>query len=102
MEGAVLLVVALCLSGSEGLLYPRESQSREVKIIDAMWNFRADFSSGRDAGFVEEWYNQPLGMVSALTGVIESKEEASAGKFAFDRPVSMVVVYWYMLPCNHR
>ena len=64
MEGAVLLLVALCLSGGEGLLYPRESQSREVKVIDALWNFRADFSSGRDAGFVEEWYNQPLGMVS--------------------------------------
>lgn len=81
MEGAVLLLVALCLSGSEGLLYPRESQSREVKIIDALWNFRADFSSGRDAGFVEEWYNQPLVMVSVQTGVIEFAKEVHAGKF---------------------
>ena len=64
MKGAVLLLVALCLSGSEGLLYPRESQSREVKIIDAMWNFRADFSSSRNAGFVDKWYNQSLGLVS--------------------------------------
>ena len=75
----VLLLVALYLSSSEGLLYPRESQSREVKIIDALWNFRADFSSGRDAGFIEEWYNQPLGMVSAQTGAVESAEERLQG-----------------------
>ena len=59
----LLLLVALCLGGARGLLYPRESESREVKVLDGVWYFRADFSSGRDAGFTEKWYSKPLVMV---------------------------------------
>lgn len=41
-------------------LFPRESESREVRYLDGFWNFRADNSSSRDAGFTNSWFKQPL------------------------------------------
>ena len=66
MAGVVLILVlgTLCLSSSDGLLYPRESESREIKTLDSIWNFRADFSSSRTAGFTKLWFNQPLAAVT--------------------------------------
>ncbi|XP_053130817.1 beta-glucuronidase [Hemicordylus capensis] len=49
---------ALALQG--GMLYPRESPSRELKDLGGLWSFRADRSVGRDAGFREQWFKQPL------------------------------------------
>uniref|UniRef100_A0A8C9EQ68 Glucuronidase beta n=1 Tax=Pavo cristatus TaxID=9049 RepID=A0A8C9EQ68_PAVCR len=43
-----------------GMLYPRESPSRELKELGGIWSFRADFSPGRVAGFEQRWYRQPL------------------------------------------
>jgi len=45
-----------------GILYPRESETREVKLLDGFWNFRA--SDGDPlAGFSEKWYAQDLAKV---------------------------------------
>ena len=55
-----LLVLALCSCACDGLLYAKESAFREVKEINGLWHFRADFSPGRDEGFVQQWYKQPL------------------------------------------
>ena len=63
----VLIVLVAVAVGCEGLLYPRESESREVKELNGVWHFRADFSPGRNAGFVEEWYKQPLPDVSVAS-----------------------------------
>ena len=41
-------------------LHPRESQSRQVKSLDGMWDFRADISS---VGFEEMWHSMPLAQV---------------------------------------
>nr|XP_048679663.1 beta-glucuronidase [Caretta caretta]XP_048679664.1 beta-glucuronidase [Caretta caretta]XP_048679665.1 beta-glucuronidase [Caretta caretta] len=49
---------ALALGG--GMLYPRESASRELKELNGIWSFRADFSEQRDQGFVQQWYRKPL------------------------------------------
>uniref|UniRef100_A0A8B9TP04 Beta-glucuronidase n=1 Tax=Anas platyrhynchos TaxID=8839 RepID=A0A8B9TP04_ANAPL len=43
-----------------GMLYPRESPSRELKELGGVWSFRADFSPGRAAGFEQRWYRRPL------------------------------------------
>ncbi|XP_058020475.1 beta-glucuronidase isoform X2 [Ahaetulla prasina] len=43
-----------------GMLYPRESSSRELKDLSGLWSFRADWSEQRNAGFVEQWYSRPL------------------------------------------
>ncbi|CAI8014502.1 Beta-glucuronidase [Geodia barretti] len=61
-----LIAAVVCLGTARGLLYPRESESREVKVLDGLWQFRADFSPSRDEGFVNQWYSQPL----ATTGEV--------------------------------
>ncbi len=53
----------LLLQGVLGLLYPRESSSREVKELNGLWHFRADYSEDRNEGFEKEWYKQPLSKV---------------------------------------
>ncbi|XP_074120071.1 beta-glucuronidase [Sminthopsis crassicaudata] len=55
---AALCAGALALEG--GMLYPRESPSRERKDLDGLWDFRADFSVDRNQGFRERWYQSPL------------------------------------------
>ena len=63
-EMHVFLSLLLTVLGScSGLLYPRESESRDVRLLDGLWNFRADYSPDREAGFVEQWYNRPLSEV---------------------------------------
>lgn len=46
-----------------GMLYPRETETRQVKLLDGMWKFRADVSPDRSAGFQHMWYNRPLAEV---------------------------------------
>nr|KAG5706849.1 hypothetical protein BaRGS_004184 [Batillaria attramentaria] len=40
----------------EGMLYPRDSESRQVKVLDGMWNFLLDTSASRDQSFTNQWY----------------------------------------------
>lgn len=49
-----------------GMLYPRDSESRESKFLDGMWNFKADTSVRRSEGFEQMWYNGPLHQVRAI------------------------------------
>ncbi|XP_014679700.1 PREDICTED: beta-glucuronidase-like isoform X2 [Priapulus caudatus] len=44
---------------SGGMLYPRDSESRETKELSGMWSFRTS-GSDQDAGFREQWYSKPL------------------------------------------
>ncbi|XP_030648398.1 beta-glucuronidase isoform X1 [Chanos chanos] len=50
----------VCSSLDGGMLFPRESPSREVKELNGLWNFRADISSDRNSGFENAWYKSPL------------------------------------------
>ncbi|GAB6023659.1 hypothetical protein CHUAL_008425 [Chamberlinius hualienensis] len=44
-----------------GLLYPRESPTRERKSLDGVWDFKiCSYYSGQLTGFTEKWYNQSL------------------------------------------
>ncbi|XP_060612892.2 beta-glucuronidase [Anolis sagrei] len=43
-----------------GLLYPRESRTRERKELGGLWSFRPDWSPARDTGFRQKWFLQPL------------------------------------------
>ncbi len=45
-----------------GILYPRESESREVKSLDGVWNFR--LSPDPYVGFKEKWFTKDLSRVS--------------------------------------
>ena len=46
---------------SQGMLFPRETETRQVKSLDGMWDFRADISF---VGFEEMWYSLPLAEVN--------------------------------------
>lgn len=56
--GPLLCSCALALQG--GMLFPVETPSRELKVLDGLWHFRADFSENRLLGFEQQWYRQPL------------------------------------------
>lgn len=64
----VLCLLAALDSGwmlDTGMLFPRESSSREVKELNGLWAFRADMSPNRNQGFERAWYKSRLAEVSS-------------------------------------
>lgn len=49
-----------------GMLFPRESESRQIQELDGFWHFRADDSANRRAGLDEKWYTKRLAEVNNL------------------------------------
>lgn len=49
-----------------GGLYPRDTQSREVKSLDGVWNFRLSPKDDPDKGFEESWFKGPLSTTGAV------------------------------------
>lgn len=92
-----LWTVSLCAArgsgGSGGMLYPRESSSREVKELNGVWSFRADQSPSRTEGFDRAWYKSPL----ASTGpVIEMPVPASYNDISQDAALRDFIGWvWY-------
>ncbi|KAM4726546.1 beta-glucuronidase [Anableps anableps] len=43
-----------------GMLFPRESSSRELKELNGLWAFRADRSPNRNQSFEKAWYKSRL------------------------------------------
>ena len=62
---SVLLALLVSTSLSLDLgLYPRESETREVKLLNGFWNFRViDIEEDQNIGFTKKWYSQPLSLV---------------------------------------
>ncbi|KAM9385247.1 LOW QUALITY PROTEIN: beta-glucuronidase [Pholidichthys leucotaenia] len=82
---------ALMLDG--GMLFPRESSSREVKNLDGLWVFRADKSADRNQGFRESWYKQSL---SETGPVIEMPVPASYNDITQDATLRDFIGWvWY-------
>ncbi|CAG2053612.1 unnamed protein product [Timema podura] len=54
------LLPAFGQEGPVGILYPRESESREVRSLDGVWNFRLSPVNDTAKGFTDEWYSQEL------------------------------------------
>lgn len=48
-----------------GMLFPRESTSRELKELSGLWSFRADMSPDRKLGFDRAWYKSRLAEVNS-------------------------------------
>ena len=61
------VLLLLIIGGGNPLLYPRESESREVKDLSGRWKFRVDESSDRYQGFREQWWTKPLESTGAVT-----------------------------------
>ncbi|XP_050533470.1 beta-glucuronidase-like isoform X2 [Daktulosphaira vitifoliae] len=94
-ENMVFYFLSLALVTSidaTGILYPRESESREVKSLDGMWNFRL---SEPDAliGFKEKWYMKDL---SKSGPVIEMPVPSSYNDVMVDKKIrDHVGLVWY-------
>uniref|UniRef100_A0A3Q4HS55 Glucuronidase, beta n=1 Tax=Neolamprologus brichardi TaxID=32507 RepID=A0A3Q4HS55_NEOBR len=54
----LLSVFGTVLPLDGGMLFPRESTSREVKELNGLWDFRADGSPNRNEGFEKAWYKR--------------------------------------------
>lgn len=76
--GPLLWGCGLALEG--GMLYPRESVSRECKELDGLWKFRADFSENRRQGFEEQWYRTPLREVRGPGAAVAGPGQGSSQK----------------------
>ena len=56
---AVILLI-FTTQNISGILYPRISESRDVRSLDGIWQFRACPSLEPNKGFDETWYSQRL------------------------------------------
>ncbi|KAI3373456.1 hypothetical protein L3Q82_022063 [Scortum barcoo] len=76
-----------------GMLFPRESPSREVKELSGLWVFRADKSPSRNQGFEGAWYKKRL----AETGpVIDMPVPASYNDITQDATLRDFIGWvWY-------
>jgi beta-glucuronidase len=66
MEGLlVLLMFCTVLHATvSGILYPRESESREVISLDGIWKFRTSPTEDQEKGFRNKWFSTDLEEVS--------------------------------------
>ena len=49
-----------------GLLYPRESESRSIRLLDGIWNFRVADTNDPTIGQREKWFEKELKKVSRV------------------------------------
>lgn len=55
------LAYGVCAAELPLRLYPRESETREVKLLNGIWNFRIiPMADDQNIGFTQKWYSQPL------------------------------------------
>ncbi|XP_065215861.1 beta-glucuronidase isoform X1 [Planococcus citri] len=75
-----------------GILYPRESESREVKSLDGIWNFRLSDTDPL-LGFKEKWYSKDL---SKTGPVIPMPVPSSYNDITVDKKIRDHVGFvWY-------
>lgn len=64
MKGTLSVVFSFCMLiyvvNCSGVLYPRESETREVKSLNGIWQFLVDDAGGAGHGFRERWYHKSL------------------------------------------
>ncbi|XP_022164061.1 beta-glucuronidase [Myzus persicae] len=95
MRCASLMVCVLALvtcASTAGILYPRESESREVKSLDGMWNFRLSLPDPL-VGFKERWYMKDL---SKTGPVLQMPVPSSYNDVMVDKKIrDHVGLVWY-------
>lgn len=56
---------SLIMAALPGMLFPKDTERREVKDLSGLWDFRADMSENRNGGFEKMWFAKPLWQVSS-------------------------------------
>lgn len=60
---SVYILVTTIAASIPPTLYPRESETRDVKELNGLWSFRADMSANRNKSFEEKWFLKRLSKV---------------------------------------
>lgn len=55
---------------TEGLLYPRDSETREVRSLDGMWIFAKSDTNKPSEGLREKWYLKDLRESTAVIDMV--------------------------------
>ncbi len=78
----VFVVLAYNVCAQNLGLYPRESETREVKKLDGVWNFRIiPMGDDQNIGFTQKWFSQPLQLVRYLILVLKKSLHFSIKNF---------------------
>lgn len=60
LSACLLLNVVQCAVAPGGILFPRESETREVVSLDGLWNFALAPTTDPSMGHREAWYQKGL------------------------------------------
>lgn len=89
--GSVLFFILGEASGviQGGMLYPQESESRQIQTLDGVWSFRADRSAQRNEGFLNSWWEKALSEVNVcLIGCFTSSDLLKCGLMVIEYEMS--------------
>jgi len=69
---ALIALTTLVDQSDCGILYPQESEKRQLSSLDGLWNFRTANRSNQEEGFVGQWYTRPLEKVLNRINIISN------------------------------
>lgn len=52
------------------ILYPRESETREVRTLDGLWNFAVPPTANKSLGFYQQWYSHDLNRNEQVSSIL--------------------------------
>ena len=68
----IIAISLLCANfANGGILYPKNSETREVVTLDGIWRFAVANKSAQNQGFEEKWFTQPLHKVGIKYSHVE-------------------------------
>ncbi|EDW48556.1 GM19849 [Drosophila sechellia] len=87
-----LILVNKEVPQTRGMLYPRESETREVRSLDGIWNFVRSDQANPTQGVRDEWYAKEL---SKIRPTIPMPVPASYNDITTDNLRDHVGTVWY-------
>ncbi|KAH8283558.1 hypothetical protein KR018_006458 [Drosophila ironensis] len=92
LHSSIALLVNKEVPTTRGMLYPRESETREVRSLDGIWNFVRSDQANPTQGVREQWYDQDL---SQSRPTIPMPVPASYNDITTDNLRDHVGTVWY-------
>lgn len=70
----ICLIVSIFIQTGNSVLYPKESETRQVKLLDGVWDFRTiPLGVDQNTGFNNNWFKKPLKLVRFQFSIIKYK-----------------------------
>ncbi|CAH1792744.1 unnamed protein product [Owenia fusiformis] len=77
-----------------GMLYPRETMTRDIKDLGGIWQFQVDLSTWRNQSLVKEWWKRPL--AENVDHVLDMPVPSSYNDITANRSIQNFVGWaWY-------